>query len=61
MTKHGRLPDPALINNIINLASPTDLKGIQSLLGLAQVAREYIPNLTLLNPEVGEERSEHTK
>jgi hypothetical protein len=51
LTKDGRFPDPSLTETITNLAKPTNLQQIQSLLGLAQVAREYIPALsTLLEP-----------
>jgi len=51
LTANGRLPDPSLTKTIRELAVPTTLQGIQSLLGLAQVAREYIPALaTLIAP-----------
>jgi len=51
LTKNGRLPDPSLIKSICDLVKPKNLVGIQSLLGLAQVAREYIPALaTLIEP-----------
>jgi transposase InsO family protein len=48
LTKDGRFPDPSLTDTITKLATPVNLKEIQSLLGLAQVAREYIPALTTL-------------
>ena len=51
LTAEGRLPDPSLTKTIRELVRPTSLQGIQSLLGLAQVAREYIPALaTLIAP-----------
>jgi hypothetical protein len=51
LTKDGRFPDPSLTKTIKELARPTTLQGIQSLLGLAQVAREYIPALaTMIAP-----------
>jgi len=48
LTADGRLPDPSLTKTIRELVRPTSLQGIQSLLGLAQVAREYIPALSTL-------------
>jgi hypothetical protein len=46
LTKNSRLPDPSLTKAITSL-----VKRIQSLLGLAQVAHEYIPALaTLIEP-----------
>jgi hypothetical protein len=51
LTKDGRLPDPSLIKTICELQKPTNLQQVQSLLGLAQVAREYIAGLaTLIEP-----------
>jgi len=51
LTADGRLPDPSLTKTIRELVRPTSLQGIQSLLGLAQVAREYIPALaTIIAP-----------
>jgi len=51
LTKNGRLPDPSLTKSIREIAKPQTLVAIQSLLGLAQVAREYVPALaTLLEP-----------
>jgi hypothetical protein len=51
LTKDGRYPDPSLTQTITSLVKPTSLLGIQSLLGLAQVAREYIPALaTVIEP-----------
>jgi hypothetical protein len=41
LTKGGRLPDPSLVKTICELQQPKTLQQIQSLLGLAQVAREY--------------------
>jgi hypothetical protein len=40
LTKDGRLPDRSLIKTICELQKPTNLQQVQSLLGLAQVARE---------------------
>ena len=51
MSKEGRRVDPSLLDAINKIAPPKTLQGIQSLLGLAQVAREYIPGLaTLIAP-----------
>jgi hypothetical protein len=51
MSKEGRRVDPSLVDAINKIAPPKTLQGIQSLLGLAQVAREYIPGLaTLIAP-----------
>ena len=47
-SKEGRTPDPKLVESITRLSSPTDKPGLRSLLGLAQVVREYIPGLTIL-------------
>ena len=40
-SKHGRAPDPNLVKSIVNLAPPTDLTGVKSICGLAQITREY--------------------
>jgi hypothetical protein len=48
LSPDGRTVDPGLVKDIQNLQVPTDLKGVQSLLGLVQVAREYIPNLSTI-------------
>ena len=51
LSKRGRAPDPKLIETITTLATPKTLEGLRSLLGLAQVAREYIHELsTILQP-----------
>ena len=51
LSKRGRAPDPKLIETITSLATPKTLEGLRSLLGLAQVAREYIHELsTILQP-----------
>jgi hypothetical protein len=51
MSQHGRMVDPKLVEAITKLQPPTTLQGIQSLIGLAHVAREYVPALaTLLEP-----------
>ena len=51
MSKEGRRVDPSLVEAINKLATPKTLQAIQSLLGLAQVAREYIPGMaTLIAP-----------
>ena len=47
-SKEGRTPDPSLVAAITKLKSPHDVAGVRSLLGLAQVAREYIPGLAVL-------------
>ena len=43
--KHGKLPDPEKIKDILNMTPPTDQKGIQRLLGLSQFNRIYIEKL----------------
>ena len=51
MSNKGRAPDPKLIESITKIAAPTTLEGVRSLLGLAQVAREYLHGLSsLLEP-----------
>ena len=51
VSKEGRRVDPSLVEAITKLAPPKTLQGIQSLLGLAQVAREYIPAMaTVIAP-----------
>ena len=51
MSKDGRRVDPGLVKAITNLAVPKTLKDVQSLLGLTQVAREYLPALaTIIAP-----------
>ena len=51
VSKEGRRVDPSLVDAINKLAPPKTLQAIQSLLGLAQVAREYIPAMaTVIAP-----------
>jgi len=51
VSKEGRRADPGLIKDILKIGVPCDVTGVRSLIGLAQVAREYIPRLsTLLEP-----------
>ena len=51
VSKEGRSVDPNLVSAITKLAIPRTLQNIQSLLGLAQVAREYIPSMaTVIAP-----------
>jgi hypothetical protein len=45
LTPEGRIVDPNLVKTILDLQPPRDLKQVQSVLGLIQVAREYIPGL----------------
>lgn len=46
VSKNGRMVDPSLVQDIMKLQPPKTLQEVQSLLGLIQVARDYIPNLT---------------
>jgi hypothetical protein len=48
MSKHGRTVDPKIVEAINLLAAPRTLKDLQSALGLAQHAREYIPALATI-------------
>jgi hypothetical protein len=48
LSPDGRTVDPGLVKDIHNLEAPKTLQGVQSLLGLIQVAREYIPNLSTI-------------
>jgi hypothetical protein len=48
LSSDGRTVDPGLVKDIHNLEAPKTLQGVQSLLGLIQVAREYIPNLSTI-------------
>ena len=51
ISKEGRSTDPGLVRAIKELQSPTTITQVRSLLGLAQVAREYIPALsTVISP-----------
>jgi hypothetical protein len=51
MSKHGRSIDTSIVSAITRLAVPTTLTHLQSVLGLAQHAREYIPSFsTLVEP-----------
>jgi hypothetical protein len=51
LSKHGKGQDPNMIKTILNIARPTDLTGIQSICGLAQVSREYTHQLArILEP-----------
>ena len=51
VSKEGRSVDPNLVSAITKLAIPRTLQNIQSLLGLAQVAREYVPAMaTIIAP-----------
>ena len=51
VSKEGRSVDPNLVSAITKLAVPRTLQNIQSLLGLAQVAREYVPAMaTIIAP-----------
>ena len=45
MSSAGREADPSLIRAITDLAVPTDITGVRSVLGLLQVAREYVNGL----------------
>jgi hypothetical protein len=47
----GRRADPGLVKDVLNLRAPRNITGVRSLLGLAQVAREYIAGLArILEP-----------
>jgi hypothetical protein len=46
ITKDGRCADPGIIKAITDLAIPTNTSEVRSLLGLAQVAREYMAGLS---------------
>ena len=46
MSQKGRSIDPKLTESITKLAVPTTLEGVRSVLGLAQVAREYVHGLS---------------
>ena len=48
LSRDGRRPDPSLTKAIIELDAPTTLTDVRKLLGLAQVAREYIHGLSQL-------------
>ena len=48
LTSGGRLPDPGLVATIMDLSIPTTLEGVRSLLGLAQVVREYVPAMSTI-------------
>jgi hypothetical protein len=48
MTRLGRYSDPELVRAIKDLGTPTSQGEVQSLLGLAMVAREYINELSSL-------------
>jgi transposase InsO family protein len=48
LTAGGRLPDPGLVEAIIKLGIPNTIEGVRSVLGLAQVVREYIPGMALI-------------
>ena len=51
LSKEGRRVDPSLVEAILNVSPPQDISSVRSLLGLAQVAREYLPRLaTELEP-----------
>lgn len=51
VSQTGRTHDPQLTEAIDRLGVPTDLASVRSLMGLAQVAREYIPQLaTIMGP-----------
>ena len=47
MSAKGREADPSLVRAIIDLAPPTDIHGVRSVLGLFQVVREYIHGLSV--------------
>jgi hypothetical protein len=48
MSKHGRTLHPKIVESITRLAPPKTLTHLQSVLGLAQHAREYIASLSTL-------------
>jgi len=48
---NGRRPDPGLVEAVLQLRAPSSLTAVRSFLGLAQVAREFIPALaTIVEP-----------
>ncbi len=48
MSAEGRGVDPGLVETILKLGPPRNLHDVQSMLGLAKVATEYIPSLSAL-------------
>jgi hypothetical protein len=48
VSQQGRALDPSVSDSITKLGVPTTLEQIRSLLGLAQVAREYVHNLSTI-------------
>jgi hypothetical protein len=43
-SEHGRVPDPKLVKALTDIATPTDVTGIRSFLGLLNFNQDYIPN-----------------